>query len=475
MVEFELDLGIFIVESLANNPKAYKYIDETYNKDIEKYREIAKKNKYYNSKIANEGSIMQTYYFKKLLGMINNTEVIFELLKRTYKYSYQYVVSNEKISIFKFFQKLIRKNEKISQAEENGNLLSCMIFAQFLDKEIIQDEVYNNYILSLKQRLDRENLNFNLVSIDNLDKEDKELLRKIELNLKRLYLKSYEPFCHVVKANQMEGAILKQDTLSDLDKKIICYEYVYDLEGLSLISIVGKEFLKSKDIQELIYCWSRTNDVSSLEKIDYKDLYLFIATAIQIRYLLKSYNQSKVDFFKNFDEDLNLCMKVKDNKIESLEKENMNLKNENEILKKEIELLKSKKEFLEKEVNSFENSKKELVELRNYIFNQDVELQEEIDNINLNEIKGVIFGGHPNWISKMKNILEKWTFVPTESINFDENIIKNNEYIFINTNYISHAFYYKVIKNITDENKLRYINSINIVKSIEDIKKSIHE
>ena len=37
MVEFELDLGIFIVESLANNPKAYKYIDETYNKDIEKY------------------------------------------------------------------------------------------------------------------------------------------------------------------------------------------------------------------------------------------------------------------------------------------------------------------------------------------------------------------------------------------------------------------------------------------------------
>ena len=75
----------------------------------------------------------------------------------------------------------------------------------------------------------------------------------------------------------------------------------------------------------------------------------------------------------------------------------------------------------------------------------------------------------------MKDILVNWTFVPTESINFDENIIKNNEYIFINTKYISHAVYYKVIKYLTNENKLRYINSINIDKSLEDIKKSIHE
>lgn len=476
MVEFELDLSILVAESLAKNPKSYKHIDEIFNKDIQKYREIAKLNKYYDSKIVNEGSIEQTYYFRKVLGLINNPEIIFELVRCTYKYAYQYVVSNEKISLCKFFLKLKSKNRNMSLDEENGNLLNCVLFARTLHKEIIEDESYNLWFFGLKSRLNVEDSDLGIERISDLDKEDRNIVRKVELNLNRLYLKTYEPLPQIAELEMFEGELLNLEKLSDLDKMILPYEDIYDLENISITSIVGNKYFKSEDIQELIYCYLRIKGFTSLEKVNYKDLYVFIVTAIQIRYLLRAYKQAKKDYFKNFDEDLNLCMKTKDNKIESLEKENMNLKNENEILKKEIKLLKSKKEFLEKEVNSFENSKKELVELRNYIFNQDLELQEEeIDNINLNEIKGVIFGGHPNWISKMKDILVNWTFVPTEIINFDENIIKNNEYIFINTNYISHAVYYKVIKYLTNENKLRYINSINIDKSLEGIKKSIHE
>lgn len=476
MDEIKLDLGIFMAQSLAINPKSYKYIDKIFNKDIQKYREIAKLNKYYDSKIVNEGSIEQTYYFRKVLGLIDDPEIMFELSKCTYKYAYQYVVSNEKISLAKFFRKLKSKNKNMSLDEENGNLLNCVLLANTLGKEIIQDESYNLWFFGLNSRLNIDNSDLGVESINDLDKEDRNIIRKVELNLNRLYLKTYEPLPQVSELDKFEGEFLNLEKLSDLDKKILPYEYIYDLENISITNIVGNKYFKSEDIQELIYCWFRINGFTSLEKVNYKDLYVFIVTAIQIRYLLRAYKQAKIDYFKTFDEDLNLCLKIKDNKIESLEKENLNLKNENELLKKELELLKSKKESLEKEVTSFENSKKELIELRNYIFNQEIEtVEDEIKDIDLNEINGVVFGGHTNWISKMKDILVNWTFVPTESINFDENIIKNNEYIFINTKYISHAVYYKVIKYLTNENKLRYINSINIDKSLEDIKKSIHE
>lgn len=73
----------------------------------------------------------------------------------------------------------------------------------------------------------------------------------------------------------------------------------------------------------------------------------------------------------------------------------------------------------------------------------------------------------------MKDKLINFEFISAETINFDVNILNSYEYVFINTNYVGHAMYYKIIENLNENNKLRYINNINIDRAIRDIKDAI--
>ncbi|MDX5660741.1 hypothetical protein SIM64_12440, partial [Clostridioides difficile] len=120
-------------------------------------------------------------------------------------------------------------------------------------------------------------------------------------------------------------------------------------------------------------------------------------------------------------------------------------------------------------------SKEELVQLRNFMFSKQQEYIENIptDERDLKNIKAIIFGGHPNWILKMKDKLINFEFISAATINFDVNILNSYEYVFINTNYVGHAMYYKIIENLNENNKLRYINNINIDRAIRDIKDAI--
>ncbi|MCE0578881.1 hypothetical protein LWE76_11425, partial [Clostridioides difficile] len=159
-----------------------------------------------------------------------------------------------------------------------------------------------------------------------------------------------------------------------------------------------------------------------------------------------------------------------------LKKENLLLQDEKEKLKLELELLQKDKNRLESEIKEQCTSKEELVQLRNFMFNQQQEQEEKVlidESINLKNIKAIIFGGHPNWILKMKDKLINFEFISADTINFNVNILDSYEYVFINTNYVGHAMYYKIIENLNENNKLRYINNINIDRAIRDIKDAI--
>ncbi|HBG7745412.1 TPA: hypothetical protein KRE80_000875 [Clostridioides difficile] len=73
----------------------------------------------------------------------------------------------------------------------------------------------------------------------------------------------------------------------------------------------------------------------------------------------------------------------------------------------------------------------------------------------------------------MKDKLINFEFISADTINFNVNILDSYEYVFINTNYVGHAMYYKIIENLNENNKLRYINNINIDRAIRDIKDAI--
>ncbi|HBG4827184.1 TPA: hypothetical protein KQF10_001765 [Clostridioides difficile] len=473
----ELNLIPFLAEALSINSKCYSFIDKYYNKDKLKYMNLAKKSIFYNSKIASEGSIIQEYYFKRALGILSSQEnrTIFEIYKFGYRIAYNYVNSIQIFKASNFLKKLLSKVNDFSDDELNGNMLVAISLCGALEKEIdSSDIVYKKMIDGLLLRND--SYSREVLSIDNLDKKYKKILSKIELKLKSLYLKEYIPSSYVLNIDATKG--YKGNNLTFLEKQILGLDYISNLEGITLISIVGKDIFKSKQIQELILAYCNLQDnIEDENSINYEDLFRFIIPAIDLRYWAREYKKAKHFFFNNFDEELKEVMKEKEIEINELKKNNLLLQDENEKLKLELELLQKDKIRLECEIKEQCTSKEELVQLRNFMFNQQQQEQEEkvlIDeSINLKNIKAIIFGGHPNWILKMKEKLTNFEFIPANTINFNVSILDSYEYVFINTSFIGHAMYYKIIENLNADNKLRYINNVNVDRAIEDIKNSI--
>ncbi|HEK4634527.1 TPA: hypothetical protein SOK69_001636 [Clostridioides difficile] len=475
-MEQELNLIPFLAEALSINKKCYSIIDKYYSKNKLKYMDLAKKSIFYNSKIASEGSIIQEYYFKRALGILSSQEngTIFEIYKFGYRVAYNYVNSIQIFKASNFLKKLLSKVNNFSDDELNGNMLVAISLCGALEKEIDNsDIVYKKMIDGLLLRND--SYSREVLSIDNLDKKYKKILSKIELKLKSLYLKEYIPSSYVLNIDATKG--YKGNNLTFLEKQILGLDYISNLEGISIISIVGKDIFKSKQIQELILAYLKVQDnIEDENNINYEDLFRFIIPAIDLRYWAREYKKAKQFFFNNFDEELKEVMKEKEIEIKELKKENLLLQDEKEKLKLELELLQKDKNRLESEIKEQCTSKEELVQLRNFMFNQQQEQEEKVlidESINLKNIKAIIFGGHPNWILKMKEKLTNFEFIPANTINFNVSILDSYEYVFINTSFIGHAMYYKIIENLNRDNKLRYINNVNVDRAIEDIKNSI--
>ncbi|AUO78536.1 hypothetical protein QES_4068 [Clostridioides difficile CD149] len=476
----ELNIVPFLAESLSINKKCYKLIDKYYNENKLKYSSLAKDNIFYNSRIASEGSIIQEYYFKKSLGILleRDEKKITKIFKVGYTIAYNYIISIQTFKASTFLRKLMLKNkiESFSEDELNGNMLVAISLCGALGKEVDEsDEIYIKVIRNLILR--NENYKHEKVlSIDRLSKDEQKLISKIELRLKSTYLKEYIPSSYTIGIDGSIGTF-NLDALTDLDRNLLGFDYIYDLEELSLISIVGRDIFKSKQIQELILCYCNLQkNIEDENSINYEDLFKFIIPAIDIRYLAREYKKAKQFFFNNFDEELKESIEEKDLKLDSIKKENSLLEAENEKLKSELELLQKDKLRLENEIKAQLTSKEELVQLRNFMFNQQQEQEEKVlidESINLKNIKAIIFGGHPNWILKMKEKLTNFEFISADTINFNVNILNSYEYVFINTNFIGHAMYYKIIENLNEDNKLRYINNINVDRAIEAIKNAI--
>ena len=476
-METEIDLTPFLCEAFSTNPATYSDIDKIYNKDKLKFISLAKQNKYYNHQMAQEGSVKQEYYFKKVLGIliasgeddyINNA--LYEILECNWRYSYVYAENHDKITISKFLYDFVRKNKgmnNIGDDELNSNVLMLIIFSQNLNKEIdATDDIYNSLIQSYSQRLLRYTKDWR-VNINDIPEAEKELLEKLELKIKKEGPISFIPTSYRLKEDVQEGMLINTDKLSKEEKFFDAFERIYDFEGISLVSIVGKDYLSSKEIQETMFCYT---SLFPKEEIDYKEFLKFIYPAIEIRYLCKEYNKAKQFFFQNFNEQLYEELHKKEelfNNIklekEKINKESIILKDENNKLKNKIKELEKENKKLSQKLNEKEDYKKEVSSLREFIFNLDNQeeyIEKDIDTNKLKNVKAVVIGGHEKWQQRMKELLPNFTFIHPDALNFDINILNNADIVFIYTNYLNHAMYYKVINEIRKNDiRLEYLSA----------------
>ena len=149
--------------------------------------------------------------------------------------------------------------------------------------------------------------------------------------------------------------------------------------------------------------------------------------------------------------------------IKREEKGYRQLLNENKKLKDKINNLEE----------TLEATRQEYKELQDYMFEQtDTTPQADVD-FDLNSLKAVVVGGHPNWISKYKPNHPNWTFYEIEQVRFDATIFKNADCIIVVTSHMCHCVYEKVIRYCRlHKKKLIYINSTNSVEKCDVIVKN---
>ena len=115
---------------------------------------------------------------------------------------------------------------------------------------------------------------------------------------------------------------------------------------------------------------------------------------------------------------------------------------------------------------------RELADLREVVFNAEnaetEEAEEPIDeNLFPYEVKKetVVFGGHETWLKAIRPMLTGNIRFLDKDLNFDVNVIRNAEVIWVQTNAISHTQYYRITDAARQYKKpLRYFSHASAAK-----------
>lgn len=180
--------------------------------------------------------------------------------------------------------------------------------------------------------------------------------------------------------------------------------------------------------------------------------------------------EERVDF-KDNTESLAAQCKEYEKELERLRKENEQQKEELYKTKKELS---DKDTLLEKQANKRTVEKQELNDLRELIFALTNDAGEEKPNQKPStafpyhtQKKHVVFGGHPTWLKAIKPMLPDVKFI--EGVPSSEQI-KGAEMVWLQTNYMSHKAFYKIIDIVRSKNiPLRYFTSASAAKGAEQV------
>ena len=111
-----------------------------------------------------------------------------------------------------------------------------------------------------------------------------------------------------------------------------------------------------------------------------------------------------------------------------------------------------------------ERLRQELADLRDLIFSQQAEMPPQTEENCAVQFpvktsrRIVSFGGHPNWIRDMKILLPDVAYFSAEVIP-NKDILRNADVVWVQTQYISHAAFYRIISALGQNTQLRYFSS----------------
>lgn len=176
--------------------------------------------------------------------------------------------------------------------------------------------------------------------------------------------------------------------------------------------------------------------------------------------LQKEYDKREKKILKELDTSRREEVRYKDLYERSLK--------ENDKLKKQIGQL-------EQKAAKQASHEQEIVGLRNFLYQQQTEETPAASSINVNDMTAflqehsfAIFGGHPNFTQKLKELLPGVRFIAPDDQNKSFKFVSNLNVLFVFTDYFNHGTYYKLLKSIGEQTRLVYLpKNVNIELTIQ--------
>lgn len=197
--------------------------------------------------------------------------------------------------------------------------------------------------------------------------------------------------------------------------------------------------------------------------INISEAMMFIVDCVYIKYLIKAYKQVKKHYFENNKETMFVELDEVKRELATTQTELKVKDNTMKKLQEQIERLERENRRLRNQLDEEAQNRNELNSLREFMFNLDKQEEYTLKERNfskLQNVKGLVVGGHENWQRRMKELLPNFKFLHPDTLNIDISILDNVDIVLFYTNYLNHAMYYKVINEARKKNiKIAYISA----------------
>ena len=506
------NFDMFIIIAIGSHGFLHNDIHNIYNEKKEIYYNLFKNSSYYNhpyilSLSASNYKGIQEFCGIYLDEKTSNKDTTMKLIKKGYRYIYNYIKNKPHIDIYDFrddFLKYTDRNSFSSTISSFSYFSICIYLCSILNKEIScnsfdiellsnsfgQILLENNYFdfESLTQNKNINNFINTYRDLGIYKKSFKLPLNNFLTNIGRINQKNLR---NNVLINYSDDDINMISRNTDFFKEILKLAHILKLNDIDILDLQNVTNITHEKLYTLLSLSNSVIDDLDLNEDEFESLlgsYIMINALIEDykftkeNYLINSYEdallelnnlkstyQQKIDILQNNEIIEKKLISNLQNNLDKITKDysilekNLNQKDEEILkLKNEIEILKNDKSLLQGHLDNYKN-----------IFNNSTMFNIDIKYITnyINSNKCIIIGGDKSWQNGLKMYLPDCKFLSVDDLNRKFDFIKASDKVFFNTSINSHSMFNKVKSAVNKSKALFFycIPSTNIELSLKDI------
>lgn len=483
----DIELIPFWALALATAKHIRQDLEREYQKNPSTYYNAAQKSQFCNNAFSQRFSLSTEDAYRKALGMVefcinqSDDDTLAE----------QYAQADESVTML--FQKGYRKLYNMCRTIPRDNMVD-------FNKLVLQALNKNSMYVSTEDQVTGTIAAAYFFVNDLLEEDQLEHQGPMdEIMLARQEyvqtLSSEEPFYQSDQKGEIERYIKELPRSENFLRSFLQHPDTYhpylpffEMENLSWNSICEEMQFTQQDVKKLAISYALSQSCKNMPSQDLKS---YATDVFFLLVICKAYRQAKDYYFRHNQEQIQLQV---DDLQKAIKQANITLANERTLhkaeidsknqqiahLSDEVEKLNRKNQSLQEKLQKSEAERKELHILQRSSHNNETKADieetelEELDSNQMKElqkVRGVIVGGHPTWIKKVRAQLPNWQIITDEEYGVNRDIsIRKADVLFFVTAHLSHPLFDNMIAQAQLlKIPIGYLSRTNIKRSFYDM------